>query len=211
MSGGFAVEFVTQSAASQVVLLAAALTAAGVLLRYLYRAFKMGETAFVEVIGTKDEPSLRATLTALAGEVSAVKKELHPNGGSSMRDELRKVQHDVTNVRAGQELLVDLVDTATNASARAAQRAEDTARQVENVGETARKERADIVSSIGHLHEQITTEAAERYADALELMADHGGPDLRPHLPPVVPHVHILPEHSPETTSGPIPPTERKP
>lgn len=215
VTGGMAVEFVLESAATRTVMLAAALTATGVLLRYLWRAVKMGETAFVQLVGTKDEPALRQMFATLVtevaevkAEVGAVKKELHPNSGSSMRDELRKVQHDVTNVRAGQEMLLGLVDNATVAAARAAQRAEDTARQVENVGETARQERSAIVDSMNRMRDDIAEDGAHRYAEALDLLAEHGGPDLRPHVN-VAPHAHVLPTvEAPSLTGGPVEPPE---
>ncbi len=219
VTGGMAVEFVLESAATRTVMLAAALTATGVLLRYLWRAVKMGETAFVQLVGTAGQPSLRQmqekqdeALTTLAFEVRAVKKELHPNTGSSMRDhlfeEIRKVQHDVTNVRAGQEMMLGLVDNSTNAAARAAQRAEDTARQVENVSESARLERAQIVTAMGRMREEIASDGAHRYAEALDLLAEHGGPDLRPHVN-VAPHAHVLPTaEAPSLTGGPVEPPE---
>ncbi len=206
---------VLRSAITETILLVAFLTACGWLLRKAYFAVKMGETAFVQLIGTEGQPSLRQmqakqdeALTTLAVEVRAVKKELHPNTGSSMRDhlfeEIRKVQHDVTNMRAGQEMMLGLVDSSTHAAARAAQRAEDTARQVENVAESARQERAEIVASMGRMRADIADEAAHRYSEALDLLADHGGPDLRAH---VVPHAHSLSAvDTPSLTGGPVEP-----
>lgn len=146
--------------------------------------------------------------------------QLENNGGSSFRDKveaqaqaLANLQHDVTNIRAGQDLLLGQVDSASSAAARAAERAEETARQVESVGDRAHRERLDIQSALAEgledLEERMAVRSAEKTADWLEILAENGGPDLRGHLPPVAPHAHELPQrHDPTLTGGPVDPVD---
>ena len=153
----------------------------------------------MQLVGTKEQPSLRDELAEVKAIALRSEKELHPNGGSSLRDDVRLVGRKV--------------EASTELASRAAQRAEDTARQVENVAEAAHRERNAIQSALStglnDLEERMAVKAAEKTADWLELLADHGGPDLRPHLSEVPPHAHVLPQRpDPSMTGGPVPDPE---
>lgn len=108
-----------------------------------------------------------------------------------------KLQHDVTTVKAGQVL--QLAETAALAE------------RVEQVREEGRKGRESLGERMTGMRDEIGDELDQRRADAYELLAEHGGPDLRPHLPGgnVAAHTHELPTvEQPSMTGGPIEPEE---
>ncbi len=123
----------------------------------------------------------------MTAEVAVVKKELYPNSGSSLRDDVQSISRNLEDTK-------HLALVATN-------RAEATAKMVEAAAAITG---AEIVASMGRMREEIAVDAAERTAASYELLAEHGGPDLRLHATGA-PHAHALPgETAPPVTGGPV-------
>lgn len=52
-----------------------------------------------DIIGSQDRPSLYAMMQQQGEQLAAIDKELHPNGGTSMRDQIVRVERDVAEVK----------------------------------------------------------------------------------------------------------------
>lgn len=188
------------SLGSALVLLVAALGAVGWLMSRGYKTFKRVEKGILELVGSEDHPSLREDITALRGEVQEVKqvalrseKELHPNGGSSLRDDVRKANSAISE--------------AATIALDAKRAAVELGERLEENSTTAHGERAELRVALTTMRDDITTEMSARTAETFSLLAEHGGPDLRDHtLIPVPPHIHALPTAE-ITTSLPVDPT----
>jgi hypothetical protein len=160
--------------------------------------------------GHPARPGAMERLQSVETEVTSVKtialrseKELHPNGGGSLRDDVQATRVDLAHVQEAAQQATTAAGLAVNEARVAAHVAQ----------ETAAERRADMQSirtAMTSMREEIAQDTAERTADAYELLAEHGGPDLRAHLPGhVADHTHELPLRSPTETSGPIEPGGR--
>jgi hypothetical protein len=160
--------------------------------------------------GQPARPGVMARLQSTETEVASVKtialrseKELHPNGGSSLRDDVRAVGAQVAQVKEAAQQATTAAGLAVNEAKVAAHVAQETAAE-------RRADAKSIRTAMTSMREEIAQDAAERTADAYELLAEHGGPDLRSHLPGhVADHTHELPLRSLTETSGPIEPGGR--
>lgn len=192
-------------------LVCAALAAAALLLRpiymplwHLFRGTQQfledwfGEPAD-ERRGVKERPGAMARLA-----------QLESNGGSSARDAISRIESAVSAV-------IDQIAQNRLAAAAAKDAAVEAAERAKQVGVEAMSEIAklndavlDLGAKVDQSNEQLLIEMGNRQAEAFELLAEHGGPDLRDHAPRIVPHVHELPPRvDPTLTGGPRPKDEQ--
>lgn len=114
----------------------AILAVLGFLARKGWKMNVLATRAFVDIVGTQEQPSLRQELNELRGSIQKIDKELHPNGGLSMRDQIVRVENEIAEVRKD--------------AAEAKQKAADAASETEGLsGAVARfhhdaRERADV-------------------------------------------------------------------
>ena len=126
----------------------------------------------MQLVGTKEQPSLRDELAEVKAIALRSEKELHPNGGSSLRDDVRIVGSAGEGVDRARD---------TRRATRRGHRASG--------GEWRPSAATDVQRIQGAVRGSRTsrsawrTRHAEKRADWLELLAENGGPDLRPHLP----------------------------
>lgn len=189
--------------AAGIVLAAAVLTALGLISRKLWRLVKLGERAVEDILGTEDHKSLRDQLADVQAEVSEVKavalrseKELHPNSGSSLRDDVRKA------ITIGEDAKKAADRTAAETLINRAVLAEAAERTRGNMNEV-RGAIGAVQSGLETMGDNLLHEMASRQADAYELLAE-AGIDLGA-APPVGQRTHPLPQQpDPPVTGGPI-------
>lgn len=104
-----------------VLLLAAVAGAVGVLcrmlwkaLRWLWRFVQLSIRAFEDIVGTPEQPSLRQAMQEVREIAERSEKELHPNGGSSLRDDVRQSSEVASRAaeRAEEAVLLQQASTA---------------------------------------------------------------------------------------------------
>jgi hypothetical protein len=185
-----------------VVLVSAVLVALGVIVRILWRFVLLSVRAFETIVGTHDAAGT-VVKPGLVDRIESVEAQLKQNGGNSARDSLDRIEIKLAAVETSAK-------EATIAAGVAVGEAKAGRQLVAEAEDRRREDVTDIRGAMVAMKQDITEEAAERYADAVELLAEHGGPDLRPHLPgsTVAPHAHPLPSHDPDVTGPPVPQTE---
>lgn len=97
-----------QEAATSVVLLAAATTATGYLLRTTWRALRwvvrmvrLSIRAFEDIVGSPERPGVIDRLAVLEEKAASMHYELHPNGGRSMRDSVDRLEMALGTAQPG--------------------------------------------------------------------------------------------------------------
>lgn len=192
-----------QDTATTLVALSAGLTAFGYLARIGWRAVKAIERAVTDLVGANGQKSLRQEIVEVKTIAARSEKELHPNGGSSMRDDIRLAVNGVDDARTNAiEARAD-ARRAADAVMDLKERGDQMTAQMLKLGEEGRRERAEIKEGQVRMRQDITDEMVTRTAEAFELIAAHGGPDIRLPLP-VADHVHDVPiQVDPLTTSPP--------
>jgi len=133
-------------------------------------------------------------------------KELHPNGGGSLRDDVRTVSAQVAQVQEAAQQATTAAGLAVNEAKVAANVAQETATE-------RRADARNMRASMEKMRGDIAQDAADRTADAFELLEARtrhrtDGPiDLRGE---VLPHAHELPARArPDMTGGPVDPAQR--
>lgn len=83
--------------------LAVLIPVVGGMLAYLVPRLWRGLRKFVflmnDIVGSPEKPSLYSLVESLSEQVRRIDKELHPNGGSSMRDQIIRVEAEVAEVK----------------------------------------------------------------------------------------------------------------
>lgn len=88
------------------------------LLRKIWRVNVLFVLALKDFVGTAERPSMRQEMESLRSLVVGINKELHPNGGSSMRDQIVRVEANIAEVK-------QMASEAKERAADAASEAED--------------------------------------------------------------------------------------
>lgn len=94
--------------AGQVTAWVGAAGAAGLALRWLWRASRAVHRLADDLLGDDERPSLMQQVVTLNVDMAAVKAEMHPNHGSSLRDAMDRVER--RQQRDGQRLDEHLAD-----------------------------------------------------------------------------------------------------
>ena len=186
----------------------AGLTAAGYLARLAYRASKAVERAVTDLAGGNGQNSLRREITLVRDEIVEVKgiaerseQELHPNGGSSMRDDVRLAVDGVEDARVRAEEAREEARRAADAVNNLHTRSQSLTFLLEQLGEEGKRERAEIKEGQIRMKAEIAQDYADNTAMALEILAENGGPDLRGKIP-LSEHVHDVPIRVDALTTG---------
>jgi hypothetical protein len=168
-------EGVLQSWAVQLTALVAILTALIWLARKLWRIIKLGEMAFQELIGTDDHPSLRKDISEVKALAARTDKELHPNGGGSIRDEVRALLNK-QNELSGQ------AETAGRAALDARERAIILGERLESATTANRERLAEVKDSVAELRQALDASNSERHLkeEAYIAALNHIGVPLLP-------------------------------
>jgi len=150
----------------------------------------------------------------------SVEKELHPNGGGSFVDrisaEVRAVGQQVAGVQESAQQATTAAGLAVNEAKVAAQVAQETATERRQDVQRLETSLTDVRSEIAARDEAYEVRAAERMADAFDLLAEvtmhrPAGPIRLPKPGEVAPHAHTLPAQDEALkTSGPVEPDETR-
>lgn len=172
----------------------------------IWKVFKRIQQFLEDWFGEPADPS-----RGLPERPGAMKRlaQLENNSGSTMKD---KVEENETRGKKTLEVVTQLqdqiaavqiaVEQATIAAGVAVNEAGAGRRMAKEAEKNRQTDVVELRKAIVNMKDDLEDAAAKRMVDALDLLAEHGGPDLRPHMPMGPPHKHVVID---DETTGPHP------